>query len=190
MCGARLLIGGPRANLNRMLMDGVSGLFRRRLFAGLLSLGLVGGSLAGSAALADQASAPTGRWITPAHNAVIQIFPCGGNLCGDIVGLVPAGPGASMPTDWQGRPQCGLTIINTAPATDASGNPVWQGTVLDPRDGSVYQAQIKLDQDRHLELHGYLGLPIFGQTQTWTPYSGRTLSDCRLAAAAAPAGNG
>jgi len=160
-------------------------LFRLAFFAALLSLGL-----ASSAAMADQAAAPTGRWITAAHNAVIQIFPCGGNMCGDIVGLVPAGPGASMPTDWQGRPQCGMTILNTAPATDASGNPVWQGTVLDPRNGSVYQAQIKLDQDRHLELHGYLGLPIFGQTQTWMPYSGRTLSDCRLAAAKAPQSNG
>ncbi len=160
-------------------------LFRLGLIAALLSLGLGAG-----AAIADQPAAPTGRWITAAHNAVIQIFPCGGNLCGDIVGLVPSSPGASMPTDWQGRPQCGMTIINTAPATDASGNPVWQGTVLDPRNGSVYQAQIKLDQSRHLELHGYLGLPIFGQTQTWLPYSGRTLSDCRLAAATAPPSNG
>jgi len=133
--------------------------------------------------MADQPADPTGRWITAQHNAVIQIFQCGSNICGDIVGLVPAGPDGGMPTDWQGKPQCGLTIINTAPAMDANGMPVWQGTVLDPRNGSVYKAQIKLDQQRHLELHGYVGLPIFGQTQTWTPYSGRTLSNCRLAAA-------
>jgi uncharacterized protein (DUF2147 family) len=163
-----------------MLRIGVFALLRLGFIAVLLSLGISAG-----AASADQAAAPTGRWITAGHDAVIQIFPCGANMCGDIVGLAPAGPGASMPTDWQGRPQCGMTIIRTAPATDAAGNPVWQGTVLDPRNGSVYQAQIKLDQDRHLELHGYLGLPIFGQTQTWMPYSGRTLSNCRLAAATA-----
>lgn len=151
-------------------------MFRLACLALLLSLGF---SI--SPSMADQPTDLAGRWITAQHNAVIQIFPCGGHMCGDIVGLVPAGPGNGMPTDWQGRPQCGLTIINTAPALDADGTPVWQGTVLDPRNGSVYQAQIKLDQERHLELHGYIGLPIFGQTQTWTPYSGRTLSDCRLA---------
>jgi hypothetical protein len=43
---------------------------------------------------------------------------------------------------------------------------------------------IHLDPQRHLYLHGYIGLPIFGQTQTWTRYSGRTLADCRLAAPA------
>jgi uncharacterized protein (DUF2147 family) len=155
--------------------------FRLGCLAFLLSFGLSIGP-----ATANQPADPTGRWITAQHNAVIQIFPCGANMCGDIVGLVPANPGR-MPTDWQGRPQCGMTIINTAPATDADGTAVWQGTVLDPRDGSVYRAKIKLDQDRHLELHGYIGLPIFGQTQTWTPYSGRTLSDCRLADIKQPA---
>ncbi len=157
-------------------------MFRLGCLALLLSFGLSMGQ-----AKADQPADPTGRWITAQHNAVIQIFPCGADMCGDIVGLVPANPDGGMPTDWQGRPQCGLTIINTAPATDSDGTPVWQGTVLDPRNGSVYQAKIKLDQDRHLELHGYIGLPIFGQTQTWTPYSGRTLADCHLAAAPQPA---
>ncbi len=139
-------------------------------------------------AKADQAqTAPTGRWITAQHNAVIQIYPCGADMCGQIVGLLPAGPGGTMPTDWQGRPQCGMTIITTAPATDADGSQVWRGTVLDPRNGNVYQAKIKLDPSRHLELHGYIGLPIFGQTQTWTPYSGRTMANCKLAAADAAA---
>jgi len=156
--------------------------FRLAFLALLLSFGLSIGP-----SMAAQTADPTGRWITAQHNAVIQIFPCGGNMCGDIVGLLPAGPSGGMPTDWQGRPQCGMTIIKTAPATDADGTPVWQGTVLDPRNGSVYQAQIKLDQSRHLELHGYIGLPVFGQTQTWTPYSGRTLANCQLANALSPA---
>jgi uncharacterized protein (DUF2147 family) len=165
-----------------MLRTGVSALFRLGFLALVLGFGL------STAATADQGqNAPTGRWITAQHNAVIQISPCGADMCGQIVGLVPADPAGAMPTNWQGRPQCGMTIITTAPTTDADGTPVWKGTVLDPRNGSVYQAKIKVDQSRHLELHGYIGLPIFGQTQTWTPYSGRTLSDCRLAAATVPA---
>lgn len=151
-------------------------MFRLSVFALLLFL-------AGPAFGIAKGSVPTGRWITANGQAVVQIFPCGrGDLCGDIVGIAVAHPGDKMPIDWRGQPQCGLTIIETAPATGADGGPVWDGSVLDPRNGNVYHAQIKLDSDRHLLLHGYLGLPIFGQTQTWLPYSGRTLSDCRLAA--------
>jgi hypothetical protein len=29
-------------------------------------------------------------------------------------------------------------------------------------------------------LRGYVGLPIFGQTQTWTPYNGTLAENCRL----------
>ena len=31
---------------------------------------------------------PTGRWMTPDHDAVIQISPCGTDVCGQIVGMV------------------------------------------------------------------------------------------------------
>jgi uncharacterized protein (DUF2147 family) len=143
-----------------------------------------------ASACADDGATPTGRWITAQHDAVVQIAPCGQDLCGQIVGLAPANPAAGMPKDWRGQPQCGLMIIQTAPVADASGNLVWQGSVLDPRNGHVYRARLSMDADRHLELHGYVGLPIFGQTQTWTPYSGRTLADCHLASAPTQSKNG
>lgn len=125
---------------------------------------------------------PTGRWITANGKAVVQIYPCGSDLCGAIVGLALDHPTDPMPTDWQGKPQCGLVIINTTPGTDDNGQPVWNGQVLDPRNGSIYKAQLKMDENRHLLLHGYIGIPVFGQTQTWAPYSGRTMSDCRMSA--------
>jgi len=119
---------------------------------------------------------PEGRWLTANGNAVVQIYPCGGDLCGQIVGLAQDNP---APVDWQGRPQCGEKILQTAPA---SGEPdKWVGKILDPRNGSVYQASIALDAQRHLVLRGYVGLPIFGQSQTWTAFSGRTMAGCRLA---------
>jgi uncharacterized protein (DUF2147 family) len=107
-------------------------------------------------------------------------MPCGPDLCGRIVGLARA-PAAPAPTDWQGASQCGLTIIRTAPANDGSGDQLWRGSILDPRDGSVYNAQIKVDAAHHLLLRGYVGLPIFGETQTWTAYNGPTGPDCQIA---------
>jgi uncharacterized protein (DUF2147 family) len=123
---------------------------------------------------------PAGLWMTANGNAVVQIAPCGQDLCGRIVGLV-LGPNDPMPTDWRGAPQCGLTIFRTAPRVNANGQvAAWSGAILDPRNGSQYGARIKLSRADQLELRGYLGLPILGSTQTWSPYHGSVPVDCRL----------
>jgi hypothetical protein len=42
------------------------------------------------------------------------------------------------------------------------------GSVLDPRDGSVYHALMNLSDDgKELEVRGYLGISILGKSQTW-----------------------
>ncbi len=144
---------------------------------------LMCGSVAAAHAAAIQNQNPTGRWLTENGQAVIQIAPCGADLCGQIVGIALAHPGDPMPTNWQGGPQCGMTILQTAPQMDSdTGATAWVGSVLDPRNGNVYHATIRLDDNRDLHLHGYLGLPIFGQTQIWALYAGRTLAGCKLAA--------
>lgn len=123
-------------------------------------------------------ASPTGRWVTPTHDAVIQISRCGQALCGKIVGMALAA-GEPVPKDWQGQSQCGLTIIHVAPA--ANGDASWSGSVTDPRDGSSYHAMIRLDSSKNLLLRGYLGIPLFGQTQTWTKYAGSIApKNCQL----------
>lgn len=147
----------------------------------------------GAVALADNPNAPAaigswlesqpspaGRWVTPSHDAVIQISQCGVSLCGRIVGIV-LDPGDPVPTDWEGKSQCGLTIIKVTRDRGAGGGQLWSGSITDPRDGSVYHAQLHLGSADNLLLRGYLGIPLLGKTQSWTKYTGPTATeDCRL----------
>ena len=123
---------------------------------------------------------PTGRWMTPSHDAVIQIAPCGADVCGQIVGMVLA-PTDPVPRDWAGASQCNLTIIRAAPQREYDGRVIWRGIIIDPRDGSAYHAQMIIGADHQLKLRGYVGLPIFGRTQSWVSYTGpEAAADCRL----------
>jgi uncharacterized protein (DUF2147 family) len=43
------------------------------------------------------------------------------------------------------------------------------GTILDPETGKVYSASMRLSADgTQLNVRGFVGLSIFGRSQTWT----------------------
>jgi uncharacterized protein (DUF2147 family) len=133
--------------------------------------------LAATPALATPATGPTGVWSTENGHGVIAIAPCGDALCGRIVGIDRA-PAEPMPTDVNGRSQCGLTIIsNEKPASDGT----WLGQITDPRDGNTYQAKLWLDEAGNLHLRGFIGIPLLGSTQVWRKYTGRLTAECGLA---------
>lgn len=123
------------------------------------------------------AASPVGDWQIENGHGVIDIRPCGNALCGRIVGIHLA-PGEQMPTDVAGRSQCGLPIITDATPT---ANGVWVGQITDPRDGSVYQAEIWLDDHGRLNLRGFVLIPLLGKTQVWHRFTGSLTAECRLA---------
>ncbi len=49
------------------------------------------------------------------------------------------------------------------------GQNLWKdGTILDPHNGKTYRCELALGKDgKTLTVRGYIGLPIFGRSQTW-----------------------
>jgi uncharacterized protein (DUF2147 family) len=145
--------------------------------AALIWLGVaaLGAWLAGPAWAAD-ARLPTGLWLTEDRGGIVRVEPCGGALCGVIVGLSDFPP-SGVKLDVHGRSQCHLTLLAGLRLQDDGR---WHGTVTNPEDGRTYSAEVWVPADGILRLRGYVGLPLFGSTQLWPPYTGRLRDDCHF----------
>ncbi len=135
-----------------------------------------GAWLATTPAAATMPEAPFGNWLTQDRDAVISIVPCGAAVCGRIAGIPLDRPDEPIPTDNHNRSQCHLTILwdGQPDGTD------WKARIIDPRNGSTYQALLEVDRQGRLKVRGYLGIPLLGQTQVWTPFTAPVADDCRL----------
>lgn len=125
---------------------------------------------------ARDASPVLGQWETREHDGVFEIKPCGGELCGRLVGMRYTG---EIPKAKDGTSECGLLMLTGfVPDSDDAGR--WNGHILDPDSGKVYQAQIWSPRDGVLKLRGYVGIPLFGETHTWTRYGGTIGARCQM----------
>jgi uncharacterized protein (DUF2147 family) len=87
----------------------------------------------------------------------------------------------------KGAPVVGLKLIK---GMRRNGMGYENGTIMDPRDGAVYRALMTLSPDgRRLEVRGYLGISLFGRSQTWNRLPDNALAPS-AAAARAPAKSG
>jgi uncharacterized protein (DUF2147 family) len=80
--------------------------------------------------------------------------------------------------DRHNQPWLGLQIIRDMKPED--DDKFGGGTILDPRDGKIYHATMKLAPDgQTLVVRGYLGIELLGQNQYWTrlPNAAYTLLD-------------
>src|SRR6476619_5148692 len=69
---------------------------------------------------------------------------------------------AKCTDERKNAPMIGLSIVK---GMQRKGLVYENGTILDPRDGSVYNAQMTLSADsKTLGVRGYLAIPILGQT--------------------------
>lgn len=128
-----------------------------------------------------------GTWLTASGVAQVKIAPCAdaasGALCGFIVGLInPKGPDGKVvapeaATDFRNadpklreRRVIGMPLIWGFKKT-GNANAFEGGQIYNGEDGKIYSANIDLEADGRLKLRGYVGSPMFGQTQYWTRIS-------------------
>jgi uncharacterized protein (DUF2147 family) len=138
---------------------------RRVAGAALLAL------TAAPAAAADDA-ALFGRWLTEDRKGVVEFYPCGAEVCGKIVWYDEsdsARTDVSNPDPaLRSRAVCALQILGGF--KPAAGKREWtDGWIYAPKSGKTYTAQMAIEEPGKLRLRGYVGIPLFGETQVWTP---------------------
>lgn len=117
---------------------------------------------------------PAGNWRTfddqtGRERGLVHIDEKNGVVTGSVVSTVDPAEAAHVcdkcDDDRRGKPLIGLEIIRGMQA-DGEG---WSGgRVLDPETGGIYRGKMHLeDGGSRLVLRGYLGISLFGRSQTW-----------------------
>ena len=66
------------------------------------------------------------------------------------------------------QPILGLVVMTQLKQSQENPNDWTGGEILDPRNGKIYHCSLHLvENGRKLQVRGYLGLPLFGRSQTW-----------------------
>jgi len=126
--------------------------------------------LASGTLLADTASVE-GRWLTQERDGWIRIKVIGDTLEGSIAGspnddeereFDDRNPDAAL----RNRRLQGLTIMT---GFQFDGGRRWTGgRVYDPNTGKTYKCTVTLLDANTLKIRGYIGVSLFGRSETWT----------------------
>ncbi|MDR6923337.1 MULTISPECIES: DUF2147 domain-containing protein [Chryseobacterium] len=113
-----------------------------------------------------------GKWKTiddetKQAKSIVEIFKkSDGKYYGKVSQLLikPADPNCSAcKDDRKGKPIVGLEIIR---GLKKDGDEFTGGTITDPKTGKTYKCTITKNGEK-LNVRGYLGMSVFGRTQTW-----------------------
>lgn len=104
-------------------------------------------------------------------DGLVRIVEANGEYVGTVVAVFSPPAVTSNPLceeckgDLKDKPIVGMAILKGVRRAQEDYS---AGEILDPDEGRVYKCRIKLVGDgRKLEILGYIGMPLFGRSQTW-----------------------
>ena len=121
--------------------------------------------------LSMNAQTITGKWKTiddetKKEKSVIEIFKKGDKYFGKIISIVDPTKKDSKCTlctdSRKDQPIIGMEIIKNL---EQDGDEFEDGTILDPKNGKIYDCKIWLEDDNTLNVRGYIS--FFFRTQEW-----------------------
>ncbi len=126
----------------------------------------------GSLLSAQQSAGVIGDWQDPTQS-IIHVDRCGTDVCLWLVALGPTAPSLfdihNPEPSMRDRALCGLQIGSGFALRDADH--AAGGTLYDPKTGKTYHGNMTAEGAK-LDLRGYVGIPLFGASQTWTRHTG------------------
>ena len=114
-----------------------------------------------------------GVWETGSGKARVKISKYGDKFGGKIVWLKePTYPDGTKKVDKNNPDETKratpLLGYNNLLGFSYKGKSEYDGgTIYDPENGNVYNCNISLKDDNTLEVRGYIGVSLFGRTDTW-----------------------
>jgi len=109
-----------------------------------------------------------GEWLSQEKDGKISIYKQGDKFYGKISwGKTPGKKDVNNPEPkLKNRDLIGLVILQDFKYTGSA----WEeGKIYDPKSGKTYDCILKVkDNNKVLEIRGYVGVPMFGRTATWT----------------------
>lgn len=114
-----------------------------------------------------------GLWLTVEGKAHVEIIRTGDEFSGSLMWIrdslkdgKPALDAKNPDESLRTRPVRGLRFLH---GFTYDGDDVWTGgRVYDPESGNDYRAKITLENQDTIVLRGYVGIPLFGRSETWT----------------------
>jgi uncharacterized protein (DUF2147 family) len=109
-----------------------------------------------------------GDWLSQEKDGKISIYKQGDKFYGKISwGKIPGKKDINNPdAKLKNRELIGLVILQDFKFKGSA----WEdGKIYDPNSGKTYDCILKIkDNNKILEIRGYVGTPMFGRTATWT----------------------
>jgi uncharacterized protein (DUF2147 family) len=109
-----------------------------------------------------------GEWLSQEKDGKISIYKQGDKFYGKIIWSKTPGKKDVNNPDSKLRAR---EIINMVILQDFKfkGTTWDEGKIYDPKSGKTYDCILKVkDNNKVLDIRGYVGLPMFGRTSTWT----------------------